>query len=285
MPTFIQSNTLPQASAAIANAGADPAWNAAFDARQKKKAKISKVGFAVFLILALLLIGFVLLYVFVKKSGTSLLMPGVAGAGILLLIGTKLFGDRAFGVDERRREAELQKSAALQDKTAENLFSALPEGYIVFRNLRVTTDRSGNGNPVSLETVVLGESGVTLLSLRPDKGVIRGQMNNESFTKTEQGKTDEKKTRNPVRPLRAEMLALQNYLSENGFRVMVRGAVAYTDPTVLLAVTGFDPVSDIRLFACPGCENGELTAYLTDGLHRMPPQTVRSITELLWKLR
>lgn len=282
MPTFIQTNTLPSAAAAVAPSSSEAAWNAAFDARQKKKAKISKVGFVVFLVLALLLIGFVLLYVFVKKSGTSLLMPGVAGAGILLLIGTKLFGDRAFGMDERRRESELQKSAALQDKTAEQLFSALPEGYIVFRNLCVT---SANGNPVSLETVVLGESGVTVLSLRSDKGVIRGQMENESFIKTEKGKTDEKKTRNPVRTLRQSMLALQDYLAENGFRLMVRGAAAYTDPTVSLEVTGFDPVSDIRLFACPGCENTELTSYLTDGLHRMPPQTVRSITELLWKLR
>ena len=281
MPTFIQTNTIPSAAAAV-SASSDPAWNAAFDARQKKKAKISKVGFVVFLVLALLLIGFVLLYVFVKKSGTSLLMPGVAGAGILLLIGTKLFGDRAFGMDERRRESELQKSAALQDKTAEHLFSALPEGYIVFRNLCVN---SSNGNPVSLETVVLGESGVTVLSLRSDKGVIRGQMENESFTKTEKEKTDEKKTRNPVRSLRQSMLALQNYLAENGFRLMVRGAAAYTDPSVAVEVTGYDPVSDIRLFACPGCENGELTSYLTDGLHRMPPQTVRSITELLWKLR
>ena len=282
MPTFIQTNTLPSAAAAVAPSSSEAAWNAAFDARQKKKAKISKVGFIVFLVLALLLIGFVLLYVFVKKSGTSLLMPGVAGAGILLLIGTKLFGDRAFGMDERRRESELQKSAALQDKTAEQLFSALPEGYIVFRNLCVN---SPNGNPVSLETVVLGESGVTVLSLRSDKGVIRGQMENESFIKTEIGKTDEKKTRNPVRTLRPSMLALQDYLAENGFRLMVRGATAYTDPTVSLEVTGYDPVSDIRLFACPGCENGELTSYLTDGLHRMPPQTVRSITELLWKLR
>ena len=282
MPTFIQTNTLPSAAAAVAPSSSEAAWNAAFDARQKKKAKISKVGFVVFLVLALLLIGFVLLYVFVKKSGTSLLMPGVAGAGILLLIGTKLFGDRAFGMDERRRESELQKSAALQDKTAEQLFSALPEGYIVFRNLCVA---SANGNPVSLETVVLGESGVTVLSLRSDKGVIRGQMENESFTKTEKGKTDEKKTRNPVRTLRQSMLALQDYLAENGFRLMVRGAAAYTDPSVSLEVTGYDPVSDIRLFACPGCENKELTSYLTDGLHRMPPQTVRSITELLWKLR
>ena len=282
MPTFIQTNTMPSAAAAVAPSSSEAAWNAAFDARQKKKAKISKVGFVIFLVLALMLIGFVLLYVFVKKSGTSLLMPGVAGAGILLLIGTKLFGDRAFGMDERRRESELQKSAALQDKTAEQLFSALPEGYIVFRNLCVA---SANGNAVSLETVVLGESGVTILSLRSDKGVIRGQMENESFTKTEKGKTDEKKTRNPVWTLRQSMLALQDYLAENGFRLMVRGAAAYTDPSVSLEVTGYDPVSDIRLFACPGCENKELTSYLTDGLHRMPPQTVRSITELLWKLR
>ena len=282
MPTFIQTNTMPSAAAAVAPSSSEAAWNAAFDARQKKKAKISKVGFVIFLVLALMLIGFVLLYVFVKKSGTSLLMPGVAGAGILLLIGTKLFGDRAFGMDERRRESELQKSAALQDKTAEQLFSALPEGYIVFRNLCVA---SANGNAVSLETVVLGESGVTILSLRSDKGVIRGQMENESFTKTEKGKTDEKKTRNPVWTLRQSMLALQDYLAENGFRLMVRGAAAYTDPSVSLEVTGYDPVSDIRLFACPGCENGELTSYLTGGLHRMPPQTVRSITELLWKLR
>ncbi|MBO4366980.1 MAG: NERD domain-containing protein [Clostridia bacterium] len=281
MPTFIRGNTLPSTAAAIA--GADPAWNAAFDARQKKKTKASKAGFAVFLVLAFLLIGFVLLYVFIRKSGTSLLMPGVAGAGILLLIGTKLFGERAFGMDEKRRDAEAEKAAALQDRTAENLFSALPEGYIVFRNLSIRS--ASTGQTVLLETVVLGESGVTLLSLRSDKGVIRGQMDGDSFMKAEQGSDDEKKTRNPVRTLRPAMLALQDYLAANGFRVMVRGAVAYTDPSVSIEVTGYDPVSDIRLFACPGCENGELTSYLTDGLHRMPPQTVRSVTELLWALR
>lgn len=275
MPTFIKGIQMPLT--------AKPVWNTVFDARQKKKTKASKIGFAVFMVLALLLIGFVLLYVFMKKSGTSLLMPGVAGAGILLLIGTKLFGERAFGADERRRETEMRKAAEKLDRTAENLFSALPEGYIVFRNLHLTPE--GTGEAVLLETVVLGESGVTVLGIRQDRGTVRGDMEDESFRKRETEKAEEKKTRNPVRTLRPAMLALQNYLADNGFRVMVRGAVAYTDPSVRLDITGTDPVSDIRLFACPGCQNGDLVAYLTDGLHRMPPQTVRYVTELLWKIR
>lgn len=264
-----------------------PTRTAGFDARrsrQEKKTKAAKIGFAIFMILAMLLIVFILMYVVImKKAGSSMLMPGVAGSGILMLIGTKLFGNRAFGTDEKRREAEVMKTVDRQNKTAENLFSALPEGYIVFRNLNLKNARTGENVP--LETVVLGESGVTLLCLRQDKGVVSGRMENESFRKKEDEKSEEKTARNPVRTLRPAMLALQDYLSDNGFRVMIRGAAAYTDPSVKLEVAGTDPVSDIRLFACPGCESRELTEYLTDGLHRMPPQTIRSITELLSRIR
>ena len=108
------------------------------DERQEKRTKRAKIGFAIFMLLAMLLLIFTFLYIFViKKSGTSLLMPGVAGAGILLLIGTKLFGNRVFHADERGREAAVRRAILQQDELTAKLLADLPESSIVFRNLTV----------------------------------------------------------------------------------------------------------------------------------------------------
>lgn len=198
------------------------------------------------------MLGKVLLFVLVWTS------PVLVVGGMLLIVflivrhSCRAIGDN-WGRKQKKEDIKDNVIQSLSEEMARDydegqsaqsalaVLTELSDECHIFTNLNITT----NGGTCKYDMVVVSPSGVTVVDVKSDSGLLFGDLSERDLylwehlnTKTHKEKNHaEKKMPNPVKAMGAQVHKLAYYLKEQGIPVFVQSCVLFANEEIQLHIT------------------------------------------------
>lgn len=198
------------------------------------------------------MLGKVLLFVLVWTSPVLIVGGMILIAFLIIRYSCIAIGDN-WGRKQKKDEIKdsviqsLDKDVARDYDNAQSVqnslavLSGLSDECHIFTNLNIIT----NTETCKYDMVVVSPSGVTVVDVKSDSGLLFGDLSERDLylwehlnTKTHKDKNHaEKKMPNPVKAMGAQVHKLSHYLKEQRIPVFVQGCVLFADEKLQLHIT------------------------------------------------
>lgn len=170
------------------------------------------------------------------------------------------------------RAIAIRRAGANGEKLALRQLKALPAGYHVFSNLRLSYE----GRESEMDLVVVGPGGVGVVEVKNYTGEVTG---NAAAHDLSHLKNDRVQTfYNPIRQVSTHVFRLWGYLKEHGCQARVRGFVYFVNPSISVRISG---TADVPWFTANHLR--EMMTELTSARDELTARQVNEIVRILKK--
>ncbi|MBQ8684419.1 MAG: NERD domain-containing protein [Clostridia bacterium] len=167
------------------------------------------------------------------------------------------------------------------EQAVEEVLSALPDTYTVYRNVAVAyRDKSAE-----LDTAIVGPTGVFVIEVKNLNGDVRGDHEEKYWTQHkigQKGTPYQKQIYSPVKQVRTHVFCLAGILQAAGADVFVQDGVFFSNPEVEVHLTGQTGRTPVFVYGQNG--TAELLRYITQRSATLPEplcQRINAVMEAL----
>lgn len=224
------------------------------ESRERPENALGMVWLGILLALdwVLRMLGKVLLFVLVWTAPVLIVGGMILIAFLIVRHSCRVIGEN-LGRKQKKKDIKASVVQSLSDEMARNydegqsaqralaMLAGLSDECHIFTNLHITCNEETDAYGL----VVVSPTGVTLVDVKNDSGMLFGDLSEKNLIQWEHlnGKTrkekhhTEQKITNPVKALGAQVHKLAHYLQERQIPVWVQSCVLFTDKELQLHVT------------------------------------------------
>jgi len=134
----------------------------------------------------------------------------------------------------------IKRSGAKGENATLEMLSLLPDSYTIFNQVQVPNKQSRNGN-TEIDFVVVGPNGVFVIEVKNNNSIIICSDEDREWLVYKVGRRGTPYTasmRNPVKQLKGQIWALNNFTKERRYKTWLEGIVFFSNPNCCLKFTG-----------------------------------------------
>lgn len=168
-----------------------------------------------------------------------------------------------------------KRAGAAGEDTTLSILSALPDSYTIFNQIPVPNEQSRTGY-TELDFIVLGPNGVFVIEVKNHNGTITGSEEDREWIQHKIGRNGTPYTasmRNPIRQLKRQIWALNQFTKKRGYATWLEGIVFFSNTESRLELHG--------KFSTPVLQYTSLTEHI---LRHKPKYTPKNLDQMAHNL-